>query len=171
MLSHQRTGSSTENDLCNGVQPPRSTSLSLLSTSCFICELQGCASSEWNDLLTGTPPSTHAHFIWASAEHTVTESTPAAQTPQSCFTCGSTLTTSATITAVNLQSCQRDLSSPDTPAIYPADIRQEPGLWRLLMVFYQDITVVAVDCYVFFPLQLMATGEVAWRLNTCTILI
>lgn len=27
----------------------------------FICELQGRASSEWNDLLTGTPPSTHTH--------------------------------------------------------------------------------------------------------------
>lgn len=110
MLSHQRAGSSAGNDLCDRVQQPRSTSLSLLSTSCFICELQGCASSEWNDLLTGTPPSAHARFIWASAEHTVTESSRAARTPQSCFTCGSTLSTSATITVLLICGLVKEIS-------------------------------------------------------------
>lgn len=42
-------------------QRPCGTSLSSLSASSFICALQGCTSSKWNDLLMGTPPSKHAH--------------------------------------------------------------------------------------------------------------
>lgn len=47
------------------------TSCSSLSTSCFICKLQGCASSQWNDLLTGTPPSTQTHGLSEHQQNTL----------------------------------------------------------------------------------------------------